>query len=49
MVVIIHCGSRDVMGFVLFRMHCPLLRRELSPWEKVLWIYGAWVGPVLCK
>ena len=26
--------------------HCPLLRSELSLWERVLWIYGMWVSMI---
>lgn len=29
--------------------HCPLLRSQLSLWERVLWIYGMWVSAIqLC-
>lgn len=29
--------------------HCPLLRSELSLWERVLWIYGMWVSVTQLK
>lgn len=29
--------------------HCPLLRSELSLWERVLWIYGMWVSMTQLK